>query len=172
MRGPVAGVASIRYSGRRRDFIERRATRTRRPSPRASNCRPVRPRPSRRAGRPPPACRPARRASPTTTSSSTDRRAAPRRVSQHAWIGASEKAVTESTTSLIFRASVQPERPAARGCLSYSMYSCRNPSHVISANTLTLRSGKRRNASITARSIEEEVGAARRHLLHADDVAA
>ncbi len=59
-------------------------------------------------------------------------------------------------TSLILRARVHPDVPAARGCLSYWMYSCRNPSHVMSASTLTLRSGNCRNASMTARSIRKK----------------
>jgi len=67
-------------------------------------------------------------------------------------IGKSEKDVIESTTSLIFRASVHPDCPDNRGCLSYSTNSCRKPSHVINASTLTFRSEKRRNASTTTRS--------------------
>jgi hypothetical protein len=71
-------------------------------------------------------------------------------------IGKSENEAIESTTSLILRATVHPDCPAIRGCLSYSTNSCRNPSHVMSASTLTLRSGNRRNASSTTRSTRKK----------------
>ena len=85
-------------------------------------------------------------------------------------MGASENAVIESMTSLIFLAMVHPERPAARGSLSVLDVVLAEPeprNQRKHAHVLLIAAPERVNHHAVH---EEEVGAAGRDLLHADDV--